>query len=421
MRAYRPTRTIALAGWAVLAAAALSGPARAAEPVGVRRLTVVVRETAGIRRFGYPVSAVLSLPDPVKDAAHFRLLENGKPVAAQFQPSGDGGKGVRSVALDFTSSPGPNEKRTYVVEYGPAVKPPEPVVKGLEVATEDEQFRVAHASGLVFLVPRRLTGLLSGVKAGRDDYLRPGSTGLVIRARDGTVVRAGGTRAKPPAARVVKQGPLAAALRFEGSVELSGGRPVKSVVQLDFPRSKSWVQVTWTIDDPEGLVAGLGADVNVRVRGEPTLVDFGAGSLVYAALRKGQAARLEVRDEPATQRNGRISIWETLVGKADALRPYVVGRGTPAEGWAHVMDRKFCTAAAVADFAKSGQRGTISVDADGRLRLWKEFVRKGEKPAAGRKALTFWLHFVTMPVQVGAATSPQAMLAPLRVEVRPRN
>ena len=34
------------------------------------------------------------------------------------------------------------------------------------------------------------------------------------------------------------------------------------------------------------------------------------------------------------------------------------------------------------------------------------------------KGLRFWLHFVDVPVQVGAVTSPQAMLAPLLVEVR---
>ena len=41
-------------------------------------------------------------------------------------------------------------------------------------------------------------------------------------------------------------------------------------------------------------------------------------------------------------------------------------------------------------------------------------------PPPGPKKITFWLHFVGMPVHVGAATSPQAMLAPLRVTVSDR-
>jgi hypothetical protein len=46
--------------------------------------------------------------------------------------------------------------------------------------------------------------------------------------------------------------------------------------------------------------------------------------------------------------------------------------------------------------------------------LWRAIFVSG---ADGRpKALTCWFHFVQMPVQVGAATSPQAILAPLEVE-----
>jgi hypothetical protein len=80
-----------------------------------------------------------------------------------------------------------------------------------------------------------------------------------------------------------------------------------------------------------------------------------------------------------------------------------------------VIDGTRCTAAAVADFGAAG-RDRIEVSAGGRLRLWRDFAGQGAAPAPGPKTLTFWLHFVPTPVQVGAATSPQAMLAPLRVE-----
>ena len=96
------------------------------------------------------------------------------------------------------------------------------------------------------------------------------------------------------------------------------------------------------------------------------------------------------------------------------MKPYVVAGRDPvkAEGWAHVMDRQRCTACAVAGFAQRGA-GEITAGADGLLRI----VRT---PAgAGVKQLRFWLHSVTMPVQVGARTSPQAMLAPLEVTAKP--
>src|SRR5262249_49784896 len=149
------------------------------------------------------------------------------------------------------------------------------------------------------------------------------------------------------------------------------------------------------------LISGLGAELNLNVDGKETLIDFGAGSLVYARLRAGETAVLR-QEGPR---------WRTLVGKSGSAEPYVVSSPTAgrAEAWAHVMDTQRCTAVALADFAKSD--GEIAIDADGRLRLHRQ----------GTKQLRFWLHFVSMPVHVGAATSPQAMLAPLRVELGARN
>src|SRR3712207_7624614 len=45
-------------------------------------------------------------------------------------------------------------------------------------------------------------------------------------------------------------------------------------------------------------------------------------------------------------------------------------------------------------------RDRILVDADGRTQLWRDFAGVGGSPPGDAKALTFWLHFVTMPVQV---------------------
>jgi hypothetical protein len=372
-------------------------PAAADEPAP-RRLELVVRETAGIRRFGYPVTVVLPA-GAARAGDRYRLLEKGKPVAAQFRRVAGKGGGAAAVHLDFNVSHGPLEKRTYQVEYVPGVEPgPEPK-GGLTVQVGDDTVTVAHGRELDFVLPRQLPGLLRQVRAGRTEYLRDGSPGLLLGDRAGKERRAG-----VGAARVTRSGPLAAAVRFEGSEELGGGK-VASAVEMEFPRSKSWVRVSWTVADPQGGVAALGAELNLAVQGPRTLVDFGAGSYVYAALRPGESAVL--RGGPP---------WATLVGRAGALRPYVVapaeGRNPPAEGWAHVMDRERCTAVAVEGFA-ARPGAEITVGADGRLRLWRPCT-----PGAGPKRLAFWLHFVGMPVQVGAATSPQAMLAPLRVEVR---
>jgi hypothetical protein len=385
----------------------------------VARLHLTVAEAAGIRRFGYPVSVPLTPGRPLRAGDRFRLLQGGQPVAAQFTASRDG----RRLHLDFNASPGPLEKRAYVVEYGPGVPPGPQPRGGLKVGRGADALTVAHGAGLEFVVPRDLLGLLRQVRAGPTEYLRPGSPGLFLRYKDHIDYRAGGYGpwGAPTVARVARGGPLAAALRFEGTEALRGGRQVASAVEMEFPRSKSWVRVTWTVADPERYVAGLGAELYLNVQGEPTLVDFGAGSCVYVPLRKGQRAVLRAGALGRVPGEG-VAAWQTLVGRPGALAPYVVappGSSAPAEGWAHVMDRQRCTAVAVEGFAAPGQEAELAVDADGRLRVWRTFAR-GEVPVPpGPKRLSFWLHFVGMPVHVGAATSPQAMLAPLRVEVRP--
>jgi hypothetical protein len=205
-------------------------------------------------------------------------------------------------------------------------------------------------------------------------------------------------------------------LRFESSEDLGQNHRVKSTATLTFPSSKSWVETTWTVDDPEGSVAGLGLDLSLMIEGEPTLVDLGASDTVYGQLR-GQE-RMELRAGEAPGIPMETGGWSVQKGTPERLEPFAVPSPSarfPAQGWANVIDRSRCTALAMADFGRKS-RDRIEVNAGGRVRLWRDFAGTGSAPAPGPKSLTFWFHFVTNPVQVGAATSPQAMLAPLLVE-----
>src|SRR5262249_22460299 len=127
-------------------------------------------------------------------------------------------------------------------------------------------------------------------------------------------------------AKIVTAGPLASALKFESTEMLRGGREICSSVEMEFPISKSWVRVNWTVQDPNGDVAALGADLHLNVKGQPTLVDFGAGTSVYAALRKGQTAVLKQKAMESTTQPS----WQVLTGPAEKLIPFVQapGRGS---------------------------------------------------------------------------------------------
>jgi hypothetical protein len=82
------------------------------------------------------------------------------------------------------------------------------------------------------------------------------------------------------------------------------------------------------------------------------------------------------------------------------------------------MDSQRCTAVAVDNFARESH-DWIEISDQGRLQIWREFSLPGIPAKPGTKKLTFWLHFVSFPPHVGAATSPQSMLVPPEVRLLP--
>jgi hypothetical protein len=402
-------RQVLRAGVAAIAVPEVLGAASAGEDGELRfRLT----ETAGLRRFGYPVSIVLPR---IAEEAHFRLNRGGQVVPAQFRRILDP-RGQSEIVLDFPASPEPLESQSYSIAFGDGVTPgPEPT-RGLRVEQAEGIFRVLHGPDLRFDVPEDLAGFLNGVGNDGLPYVRANSEGLRILSSDLRPERVGGKGPDgvSPKATITRQGPMAVGLRFEGTTPLGGDRRVPWTVSMAFPQSKSWVETTWSIDDPEGDVAGLEVDLRLAVDGDPTLVDLGAGSMVYGQIKGQERMTLRAR---ASGLAGKDVPWEVLKGSPDRFASFAVppqGQRGQAEGWAHVMDRTRCVALAVAAFGQAAL-DEIEIGADGRLRLVRRFADRGAVPLRGPKTWTFWFHFVGMPVQVGAATSPQAMLAPLEL------
>ena len=393
--------------------AALTAPiavAHASPPTrGVRAFQIA--EPAGLRRFGYPVHTLV--PDAA-DGRHFRLIRDGRVIPAQFRPvQGPGGR--TDIALDFIASPGPLESSRYEVHFGMDVEPgPEPNA-GLSVARRNARYFVSQGGALTFEVAEDLSGFLRSVGSPRIGYLRDSLGSLSIVGKEATTP--GATDSKPASvrSRVTREGPFAVGLRFEWS-KPSG---VRSTLDLTIPRSKSWVEASWSVEDPANQVIGLGLELPLLIEGSPTLVDFGAGSTVYGQI-KGQQ-RMELLSNQADAASLRPSEPAWVVRQGEGDEPAILAASTPdskkpAEGWSHVMDSSRCTALAVAGFGRAGVKDRISVGADGTLRCHRSLAGGPAAPPGAAKSLHFWLHFVPMPVQVGAATSPQAILSPLRVE-----
>src|SRR5436309_1841117 len=112
----RPTTRRELMRQGLLAAAGASLASRdtLAEAADPPPLSFRLVESAGLRRFGYPVHTVV--PGLV-DGKSLRLERDGKPVPAQFRTVTDR-SGRPVVALDFVASPGPMQTQQYTVRPG---------------------------------------------------------------------------------------------------------------------------------------------------------------------------------------------------------------------------------------------------------------------------------------------------------------
>ncbi len=364
-----------------------------------RRWQITVSETAGLRRFGYPVKARLALPAELPPTSGFRLLDGTKPVVATFRRIPDD----QHLELAFAVQIPPHAARKFTLEAGDFPSSPLPA-SGLQVEQNAEDIVVRHGSQLQFVVPSNLGGFLKSVRAGQLTFLSPGSTGLWLNTGNGERLPLGGPGTKPPK---INSGPLATTLEFSGPISPKDSKPGRWEAALNFVASKSWVECEVRLFDvPTGSTVGL--DLNLLLHKGPVLVDLGAGSPVYAALKNGQEIRMTasymfpVPWWAVEWKNG--GVWESF-----AL-PDMRFAARRAEGWAHVMDDRACTAIAVADFGQLGSPAELSVDSQAKLHM--------ACPSGGaEKPLHFWLHFVDMPVHVGAVTSPQSMMTPLAVQV----
>lgn len=146
------------------------------QSVAVETFNIEVIETAGIRRFGYPLS--LKLPTLSSGPANARLRDGDKAVAAQFRQEDDRG-GTKAWWLDFNLNLMPNEARTLTLECGADVAADrEP--RGLELKQTPDGFEIRNGPHLTWTVGRDLLKLLKSVDAGGLQHLRADGARLDI-------------------------------------------------------------------------------------------------------------------------------------------------------------------------------------------------------------------------------------------------
>lgn len=367
----------------------------------IKRIGIHVTETAGIRRTGFPVDARVLFPRAVlRTSGTVRLMQNGKEVPAQYSAESQWPDGsVEWLNVDFNASLGPSEKLDYQLEYGEGVAPAESP-KGLAVEAGGDFIQ----SGSIRF-SRGGSPLLLSVKY-RSEEIGPGLNGLFVV--DATGKRFDVTNAAEIRTEVLKSGPLLSTVRYSGYIDIDAAYKVPFALMVEMPNSKTLVKITAVAIDPDKRLREIAFETPLKFAGFPLVWDFGTPRWTYGSLRSAtDAAELTQTGEDwtvATTSAGKEQIYETA--------------GLSAQGavrWGHIQDSKEVVAFALE--ARPEQTGTwrMKVEGSGQLSF-----RYATSTPSDEHRITVYEHFVTTPVQIGAATSPSALLNQLKVTVDQR-
>lgn len=200
---------------------------------------------------------------------------------------------------------------------------------------------------------------------------------------------------------IVKRGPLVVSARYTGTIA-AGGAMLPFIVTLEMPSSKSWVKLSAAVTDPAKTLRGLQLSTPLALGPLPWVWDFGTSRWTYGQLRNAA-------DRVAFVKSAGASDWTvtTTANGRDQLAEAGNGTTTPFAGWAHLQGGKEVVAFAIENAATHQGGTTIEFTGDGQSRI----------VMTGTTSLTVYEHFVSVPVQIGAATAPPAILSPLDVRL----
>ena len=390
-----------------LLAAILAAPIAsvAGDSPPLNALSLIVRETAGIRRGNFPTHAQVNLAQAVlQDVSNLRLLLDDKEVPVQASavsrwPDGS----IRQADLYFNTSIGPLAERKYRLEIGGTVRAQPISNERLDVVESADGLQVGKVR-----FARQPAALLQSVAFGRE-IAGDGLNAMSVSDAGGTTYLLDGD----VTVEIVEPGPLRVRIRYTGKLRLAGDYAVPFTITVEAPNSKSWVRYDARVEDPRRQIREIALSTSFRFGAFPWTWDFGTGSWSYGAFRNTADSAV------LTQIVGSAGSadWQIATGPVGHEQLYERAAGerpARAEGWGHVQGVDRTLAFAVDGFGRAAGQYTIALDGHGQLAF-----RFAPAQASDVHALSVYQHYVASPVSVGAATSPVAMASPLLVTIEP--
>jgi hypothetical protein len=364
-----------------------------------------VRETAGIRRTEYPVTARIPLPKgALRDPTQARILTNGAEVPAQYSAASAWDDGsVQALEIDFNASVNAEEDRRYELQYGEGVTPAPITARGLSVADQPDAVVVGNLKFSKAGAPLLASATYRGEGIGT------GPNGLSVTDSSGR--RHDLTGAQEARLEVVKPGPLLVVLRYTASLVLDEAASVPVEVVLEMPNSKTWLKTTATVTDRTRRLRDIAIERPYAFKAFPVVWDFGTDSGTYGVFRAATDVVTLTQTAGPTGATG----WRIESGPPTDRRVLETSAGTRnrnASGWGHIQDAGAAVAFAIAQFGRAAGTSTITLAGSGQASY-----RFRPAEATTQHQLTVYEHFVATPVAIGAATNPTAMLTPLAVTI----
>jgi len=357
-----------------------------------QRIPIRVRETVGLRRFGYPVTARVPFPPgALKGEKNARLVNaQGAAVPAQITavekyPDSS----IKWLEVDFNLSPAPLETREFQLEYGANVTHTPPT-RGLTFAETAETFQVS-----AYTIRKDGNPLVQSVKYGRE-YLKEGGVNVIVKEGEVTYPLREATNLRWT---VEKQGAFQVRLRCDGVYPARGGKAaLPFTLTLEFASTKSWVGITHIVRGAAERQVSLALLSHFHLTGQ-LLWDMDVGYWLYGTLNP---------DEQMTFQQTSGS-WVCQSGKRGEETPYATS--TPsnphARGWGHFQEAKAGGNVVAFGIAEFGRGEYAMVFREGVLELFYEPAPQVERQ------LRVFFHFIPVPLQRTAQTSPAAMMRPL--------
>ncbi len=363
-----------------------------------KSVNVAIKETAGIRRFGFPVNTRVPFPKgALANPANARLLLNDKevPVECTVESRWPDGS-VQWLAVDIAVTVGPKETQNFRLEYGPDVKAM-PSPRPLPVSEDAASIQVGS-----WRYSKSGKPLVLSVKY-RNEEIATGMNGIAVTDAAG----ASHEISEPPKVEIVKRGPLYVLLRYTGKIALDAQYSVPYTIEIGMPNSKAWAKFAATVEDPAKRVRELSFHTPVNMGPFPWVWDFGTARWTYGQLQNAQE---QVTMTQTVRANGTAD-WSVSLGVKGKEESYeTMDRSAPVS-WVHLQAGTEAVAMFVDEAARQPGTYKFSLGGDGQTSF-----RYAPAQPATKHQLTVYEHFVRTPVHIGAATSPSAGLAPLVAE-----